>query len=258
MRRDDFHRHIDIDGLAEGAIGIDLNAIGCANKHCRKLTATVSLVYDALSSRGGYISSGKIIGAFQIAGSMGYRSLPEYIPGPLREDYVEASQIRHLSPKASATLIRRCLQGMIRDFTGISRARLVDEINALRRLVDDGNAPAGVSPESVQAIDDVRAIGNIGAHMEKDINVVVDVDPDEAGLLIELTETLFDEWYIERNKRAQRFAKVAALAAEKKAELEAAKAAALDASVDQSPPVAEFQTSTTGSIQADTGGTTSE
>ena len=30
-----------------------------------------------------------------------------------------------------------------------------------------------------QAIDAVRSIGNIGAHMEKDINLIVDVDPEE-------------------------------------------------------------------------------
>ena len=32
----------------------------------------------------------------------------------------------------------------------------------------------------------VRKVGNIGAHMEKDINVIVDVDPDEAQHLIGL------------------------------------------------------------------------
>jgi hypothetical protein len=45
----------------------------------------------------------------------------------------------------------------------------------------------------VEAIDIVRNIGNIGAHMEADINVIVDVDPDEAQTLIELIETLFLE-----------------------------------------------------------------
>ena len=43
---------------------------------------------------------------------------PDYIPQQIREDYVEASKIKELSPKASATLSRRCLQGMIRDFWG--------------------------------------------------------------------------------------------------------------------------------------------
>ena len=44
------------------------------------------------------------------------------------------------------------------------------------------------------AIDAVRRVGNIGAHMEHDINVIVDVEPREAELLIGLVETLFREW----------------------------------------------------------------
>ena len=34
------------------------------------------------------------------------------------------------------------------------------------------------------AIEAVRSVGNIGAHMENDINVIVDVEPEEAKLLI--------------------------------------------------------------------------
>ena len=109
---------------------------------------------------------------------------------------MEACRVRDLSPKASATLARRCLQGMIRDFCGIAKATLYQEIEALNRAVADNKAPQGVTPESVQGIDDVRSIGNIGAHMEKDINIIVEVDPDEAQMLIELVEMLFDEWDI--------------------------------------------------------------
>ena len=53
--------------------------------------------------------------------------------------------------------------------------------------------------------------------MEKDVNNIVDVDPDEAVVLIELAETLFEEWYVERHNREQRFKKLEAIAAEKKA-----------------------------------------
>jgi hypothetical protein len=105
---------------------------------------------------------------------------------------------------------------MIRDFCGISKARLIDEIRALRELVDGGDAPRGVSHESVDAIDAVRGIGNIGAHMEKDINTIIEVDEDEARLLIELTETLFDEWYVERQKREERLEAIKAAAEAKK------------------------------------------
>lgn len=62
---------------------------------------------------------------------------PKYIPLALRTYYQEAYSILKLSPKAAATLARRCIQGIIRDFWGISKARLVDEINAL----EDKNFP---------------------------------------------------------------------------------------------------------------------
>jgi hypothetical protein len=106
---------------------------------------------------------------------------------------------------------------MIRDFCGISRHRLIDEIKELRNRVDSGKAPLGVQPDTLEAIDHVRSLGNIGAHMEADINVIVDVDRDEAQTLIGLLELLFDEWYVARNERTERLKKVGVVAAEKKA-----------------------------------------
>ena len=105
---------------------------------------------------------------------------------------------------------------MIRDFCGIREGTLFKEIEALKKLVDEGSAPKGVSDESIDALHAIREIGNIGAHMEKDINVIVDVDPNEAQVLIELIESLFEEWYVERQKRNDRFAKINEIAAEKK------------------------------------------
>lgn len=141
---------------------------------------------------------------------------PDYIPKPIVEDYYEACTIRDLSPKASATLARRCLQGMIRDFCGIADKTLHRELDRLRKQVDENAAPAGVTIEDVEAIDHVRSVGNIGAHMEKDINQVIDVDPGEAQALIELIELLLDDWYVARHQRRQKLEKIASIAAEKK------------------------------------------
>ena len=60
-----------------------------------------------------------------------------------------------------------------------------------------------MTPESVEAIDHVRTIGNIGAHMEKDIDLIIEVDPGEAQALIELIELLFEEWYVAKYEREQ-------------------------------------------------------
>jgi hypothetical protein len=107
---------------------------------------------------------------------------------------------------------------MIRDFCTIAKGTLNDEIKALMALVNEDKAPRGVTPESVEAIDHVRKIGNIGAHMEKDINSIIDIDPGEAQLLIELIETLFDEWYLARDERKRRFERLSLLSASKDAE----------------------------------------
>ena len=45
-----------------------------------------------------------------------FKHFPSYVPQPIRQDYEEACSILSLSPKAAATLCRRCLQGMIHDF----------------------------------------------------------------------------------------------------------------------------------------------
>jgi hypothetical protein len=142
-------------------------------------------------------------------------TLPEYIPKAVRSDYEEACLISDLSPKASATLSRRCLQGMIRDFYKVKEKNLYLEVQGIKDKVD---------PTTWQAIDAVRNIGNIGAHMEADIDLIVDVDPGEAVLLIGLIETLINEWYVHRHQRAQRMNKIVAVAAAKKAEKESGKA----------------------------------
>jgi hypothetical protein len=204
-------------GRAERMI-LHREAIVCANDACRELSLSVKLAEGRVDYGGSrpVVRIGKTIGEWRLLPPSFAKPQPDYVPAPLSDDYYEACAIRDLSPKASATLTRRCLQGMIRDFCGISRRRLVDEIEELRTQVDQGNAPRGVQHDTVDAIDHVRGIGNIGAHMEADINVIVDVDPNEAQKLIELVELLFKEWYVARHERQQRLAGIGMVAEEKK------------------------------------------
>jgi hypothetical protein len=51
--------------------------------------------------------------------------------------------------------------------------------------------------------------------MEKDIDLIVPVDPGEAQALIELIEMLFDEWYVARHRRQERLATISKIGAEK-------------------------------------------
>lgn len=117
---------------------------------------------------------------------------PEYIPQAIRDDYEEAHAIISLSPKASATLSRRCLQGMIHDFWNIHEKNLNAEITALKSRVPTAQW---------KAIDSLRRIGNIGAHMERDVNQIIDVSQSEAERLLQLIEQLIKDWYIGRHEQ---------------------------------------------------------
>jgi hypothetical protein len=179
----------------------------CPNPECKRFTLTATLQESEYQGNG--VELGATIQHWNLAPDSRAKNFPSYVPQVILEDYREACLIRDLSPKASATLSRRCLQGMIRDFWGTKAGRLVDEIAAIQQRVD---------PLTWDAIEAVRKLGNVGAHMEKDINLIVDVDPNEATLLIELIETLVREWYINREERRVRMhSLVAAVAAKKPA-----------------------------------------
>lgn len=187
-----------------GRIFLISDFIVCPNDKCKEYTLAVSLWSAAQDPTTGYLAPAgdNPLQRWKLIPPSDAKVLPTYVPKPIIDDYLEACAIKDLSPKASATLARRCLQGMIRDFWGISKARLVEEVGALRDKV---------YPQTWDAIDAMRHIGNIGAHMEQDINVIIDVDPNEAGLLIELIETLVDDWYVARHDRDQRMNKVITL-----------------------------------------------
>jgi hypothetical protein len=192
--------------------------IVCPNPKCQKFTLRL-LMYEAKFTRfqsgGGRFEQGNLIEEWSLIPPSSAKVFPDYVPKVIRDDYTEACAIRDLSPKASATLSRRCLQGMIRDFweVKVSKGRLVDEIDAIKDKLDT---------ETRDAIDAVRKIGNIGAHMEKDINVIVDVEPNEAQLLIGLIELLVKDWYIAKHNRAERLQEIVEVSRAKKAAKDAA------------------------------------
>lgn len=211
-------QHIYIDNHSYESIGLTIEAVGCSNDECLAPTISVAIAKDQYSNASGKFSIVSSPLLFRrLLPESAAKPQPDYIPAALREDYLEACRIVELSPKAAATLARRCLQGMIRDFAGVSGRTLYEEVVTLRRLVEEDKGPRAVSIESVFAIDRVRSIGNIGAHMEKDIDHIVPVDADEAKLLIGLIESLFEEWYVERFNRQQRFAALDLVADEKAA-----------------------------------------
>jgi hypothetical protein len=183
--------------------------IVCPNEECREYALFIRIVDTEWNqSTHTYSDKNEVNHAWRLLPESRVRVFPSYIPQQLLTDYREACLICDKSPKASATLSRRCLQGMMRDFWGVKKARLIDEIEAIKDRVDH---------TTWDAIDSLRRLGNIGAHMEQDINLIVDVDPDEAGLLIDLLETLFAEWYVAKHEREERMSRIKLAAAAKDA-----------------------------------------
>ena len=184
----------------DGLLTLVTKVIVCPNNNCQEYTIR-ALLYRW------YEDNDLPILEWQLKPSSHALQFPSFVPKAIITDYEEACLIRDLSPKASATLSRRCLQGIIRDFWDVKKGRLVDEINAIKDLVD---------PITWQAIDSVRSIGNIGAHMEKDIDLIIDVEPKEAQLLIGLIEILIKDWYIAKHEREKHLESIIGVAEKKK------------------------------------------
>lgn len=207
---------LDVGEADIGSPNFTIACYRCLNINCNKITLITKLEAEKRKSLSREVYYNKTNLRWTLIPEADSKPQPSYIPAPLIEDYKEACLIREKSPKSSATLARRCIQGMIRDFCGITRGRLIEEINELKRRVEEGNAPRGVQHETIEAIDAVREIGNIGAHMERDINLIIEVDPDEAQALIGLIEMLFKEWYVARHVREYQLAKIKKILTEKK------------------------------------------
>jgi len=174
---------------------LDTVFVICPNPECRQVTLRADL-YRATRKSDVHLTwqRGQLIDTWQLVPPSQAKVFPDYVPEAIRDDYKEACLIRDLSPKASATLSRRCLQGMIRDFWNVKKPKLSQEIEAIKDEVD---------PLTWKAIDGVRNIGNIGAHMEQDIDLIIEVEPEEAGRLIWLIELLIKDWYISRREREE-------------------------------------------------------
>jgi hypothetical protein len=95
---------------------------------------------------------------------------------------------------------------MIRHRWSLRKATLSQEIDAIKGDVDK---------LAWDAIDAVREIGNIGAHMSLENDELVDVEPQEAALLVGLIETLITDWYVDKHDREERMNRLIAAASSK-------------------------------------------
>ncbi len=220
----------DTEGIA-----IYVEGTRCPSNSCGRYVVDVKAYFgEATRTRGvggGLIRTGDVkpdiarpfgIGSVRFEPRVGL-PLSNLVPVSVRKDYEEAYLIKDLSPKASATLCRRALQGVIRDFWGVTKNSLHDELLAIQPKCD---------PELYDAMMSLKSIGNIGAHPEKDINIIVEIDEGEPDTLLEVIRILDKEWYVARADRASRLTAISKLAQEKAAARGATGAAS------PAPPVA--------------------
>ena len=96
---------------------------------------------------------------------------------------------------------------MIRDFFDIKgQQTLQQEIRSIKDEVASG---------VWAAIEGVRKIGAIGAHMEEDVNLIIDIEPEEANKLIWLIEFLIESWYIRRHDDEKKLEEIPEIVAQK-------------------------------------------
>jgi hypothetical protein len=133
------------------------------------------------------------IGASTIVYPIGAsRPVEPEVPEKFRKDFIEASTIVKLSPKASAALSRRILQAVLHDHFNIKERDLANEIDKFITTVE---MPSYLK----ETIDVVRQIGNFAAHpmKSKSTGEIIEVEPGEAEWLLDALEALFDFAFVQ-------------------------------------------------------------
>ena len=129
-------------------------------------------------------------------------NVDDAVPESFGEDYKEACKVLSISPKASAALSRRVLQGILegQGYKSKTVARQIDSVLA-------ENESEKMLPTHIrETVDAVRNFGNFAAHPTTEVNSlqVIDVEPEEAEWCLEIIEALFDHYYVTPAKARRR------------------------------------------------------
>jgi len=125
-------------------------------------------------------------------------NLPPEVPLNYHEDYREARLVLPISPKSSAALSRRILQHVLREELKVKPGNLVKEI---KEFIDRPDVPSYL----VQALDNIRIIGNFAAHPLKDSQTseIIEVEPGEAEWVLTALDILFDHAFVKPKKLSE-------------------------------------------------------
>ena len=122
------------------------------------------------------------------------RRFGDEVPDEFKTDYLEACGTLLISPRSSATMSRRIVEAVLRR-QGYRGSSLQDRIEAVRNEPNpDKKLPVVLS----RIIDAVREFGNFSAHEKKNLTTlqIVEVEPGEADLCLEIVEALFEHYYV--------------------------------------------------------------
>jgi hypothetical protein len=122
----------------------------------------------------------------------------EEVPDAVFRDYDESCRLLRVSPCASITYARRCIQAMVRKKFKLKPGKFQNEIKTLSAM--NGT----VRQEVIDALEYVRKIGKFRAMPEDDVKVLSDASHEEAQQTIDIIEALMLDWFIapaDRNKR---------------------------------------------------------
>jgi len=123
---------------------------------------------------------------------------PDYIPDKIRKAYDQACISLEVNPRASSVMSRYCVQEMLIDFWELPRKKDEDLAATFDSVADK------ISPETRDAIETVRHFGNIDSYTHENVRLMIDAKEEEAALLIDLVETLFKDFYEDRQRRKER------------------------------------------------------
>ena len=127
--------------------------------------------------------------------------IDECVPEDFRKLYKESAEVLGVSPRSSATLSRYLLQKILHTELKIEKRNLEEEIKELENKKD-------IPSTFVTLLQALRKIANFGAHPKKSTNSgeIMDIEPGEAEVMLEIIEQLFDYIFI-KPKRQEEFLK---------------------------------------------------
>ncbi|NRF12526.1 DUF4145 domain-containing protein [Agrobacterium pusense] len=222
--RDNLSRTVvPVNGKSKhGNKAIAVTSISCANDECSELALTVNFGdYKVTRTNNGYTNY--IMNEWDVELTKNLLpdgvsvSVPASVPAEISITYIEAARIADISGRASAAMSRRCLQGMVRHFFDIpanKRGNLGAELAFVKDRID---------PEMWDNLLAVSGVGDIGAHMDNNVDQIIDISPEEARILLALIESLFKEWYEAREKRERSSAALKEILVSKRAQQKEAK-----------------------------------